>query len=139
MKMAVSILMATLVLMTGLHLSFDSHFCEGKLAAVNFSLTGQKASCGMEDESDSPLPAGKLFKKHCCDDDLSTLTVDSNYDLSGSKFHDFNQKVIPFFALPLTVINGSFAIYANDSAVLSSEAVFRRNGVDLAAICVFRI
>lgn len=93
----------------------------------------------MENEADSPLPEGKLFKTHCCDDDFSTLAVDLNYDLSDSKINDFNQKVIPFLVLPLTVINSSFAIYANDPVVLSPDAVFRKNGVNLAAICVFRI
>lgn len=131
--------MAALMLLAGLHLSFDSHFCGGKLVAVNFSLTGQKASCGMENEADSPVPEGKLFKTHCCDDDFSTLAVDLNYDLSDSKINDFNQKVIPFIALQLTVINSSFAISVNDPVVLNSEAVFRRNGVDLADICIFRI
>jgi hypothetical protein len=35
-----SLIMAILMLLTGLHLSIDAHYCGGKLFAVIFSITG---------------------------------------------------------------------------------------------------
>ncbi len=139
MKKAVSIFMATLLLMTGLHLSFASHFCGGNLVAVKFSITGGNASCGMENESGSTLPAGKFFKTHCCDDDLTTLTVDSNYSFSSVQGKDFTQKVVPDFVIPLTEIIPEFFSSRYFNPVLSPPGIFRRNSVELATICVFRI
>jgi len=139
MRKAFSILMVTLMLMTGLHLSFDSHFCGGQLSAVNFSITGPKATCGMEDESGAPNPAGNLLKKHCCDDDLVNLTADSDYNLSDCQFSDFAQKVIHFPALPLSFADIRFGHPVNFEVVLNQETVFQKNSVALDAICVFRI
>ena len=66
MKKGVSILMALMLILAGLHLSVSSHFCCGKLATVKLTFTGEKAGCGMEDEADSdfPSPSGKSFKVH---------------------------------------------------------------------------
>ncbi|NEW84707.1 MAG: hypothetical protein GZ094_20390 [Mariniphaga sp.] len=139
MKKVTSILMAVLVLMTVLHLSFDSHFCGGKLSAVKFSISGEKASCGMENDSESTQPLGKLFKTHCCDDDLVLLNVDSNYSHSNPQTIDFNQKVIAVFAVLLTENVSELAISRNVHPILNPQDVFRKNSVGQSAICVFRI
>lgn len=138
MRRTASILMATLLLLTGLHLSIASHFCCGKLAAVHFSITGKDASCGMEDESTSAL-AGKIIKKHCCTNDLTALTVDSNYSPSFSKGIDFSQKVTQIVAVPYTEIVNDLAFTHYSHPILSPPGIFRTNTVELAAICVFRI
>ena len=139
MKKMVSILMATLVLMTGLHLSVASHFCGGKLSAVKVSITGEKASCGMEEESGSSLPFGKIIKTHCCDDDLTTLTVDSSYSPSFFQNNDFTQKVIHVFAIPLAEDFTDFYALRYFNPILSPPEFFKPNSVELDTICVFRI
>lgn len=139
MKKTVSILMAALVLMTGLHLSLASHFCGGKLSAVKVSITGAKASCGMEEEADSSFPFGKIIKVHCCDDDMTTLAVDSNYSPSSFQSNDFTQKVITVFAIPLTEVITDFYTSRYFNPNLSPPEFFQTNSVELATICVYRI
>ena len=131
--------MTLLVLMAGLHLSFDSHFCGGKLYAVKFSITGEKASCGMEEESEALLPGVKLFKTHCCDNDLVSLTVDSNYSPSSFQSNDLTQKVEHLFAVSVSESFPDFHPAAYYNPVLSPPAFFQKKSVELAAICVFRI
>jgi hypothetical protein len=139
MKKLFSIVMAFVVLMTGLNLSFDSHFCDGKLADVKFSTTGEKATCGMESDDDATLPNVNLFKPICCKDELSKLTVDSNYSPSFNKPLDFSQKVISIYVIPLSEVITDLGISRNFHPNLSPRDVFRDSSVELPAICVFRI
>lgn len=137
MRKTVSILMAIMVLLTGIHLSIASHFCCGDLVAVHFSVNGQDASCNMNDKSyDSP--GGAYLKKHCCTNELTTLTVDSNYSPSIAKSIDA-PKVIHIFGKPLIEIVKDFAFARYSQPILSPPGIFRTNTVELTDICVFRI
>ena len=139
MKKGFSIVMAVLVLLTGLHLSVASHFCHGKLAAVKISITAEKATCGMEDEAESSAPSGKFFKTHCCVNELATLAVDSSYSPSTSLSIDLTHKIVPVFATPVSEVVSEIAYVQYVHPILSPPGIFRRNSVDLTDICVFRI
>ncbi len=139
MKRGFSIVMAVLVLLTGLHLSVASHFCHGKLAAVKISITAEKATCGMENEDESTSPSGKFFKTHCCVNELATLTVDSSYSPSTSVSIDFTYKIVPVFATPVLEVDHELAFSQYSHPILSPPGIFRKNAVDLTDICVFRI
>ncbi|MGQ9620132.1 MAG: HYC_CC_PP family protein [Bacteroidales bacterium] len=78
MKKAVTILITLVFFTYGMHISIDRHFCGGKLAAVKVSLTGEKASCGME-HGDSPCGNNLTLKSKCCEDQVLTLSGNSNY------------------------------------------------------------
>jgi len=139
MKKGFSIAMAVLVLLTGLHLSVASHFCCGRLSSVKLSITGEKATCGMEGDDEFASPSGKIFKAHCCVNELATLAVDSSYSPSTSSSIDFSHKIVPVLAIPVpeVVQELAFARYAHP--VLSPPDLFQINSVDLTEICVFRI
>ena len=139
MKKGFSIAMAVLVLLTGLHLSVASHFCCGKLAAVKISITAEKATCGMEDDGEISAPSGKIFKTHCCINELSTLSVDSSYSPSTSLSIDFTHIIVPVFATPVLEVVPELAFAQYSCPIFSPPGIFRRNSVDLTAICVFRI
>ena len=139
MKKGFSIVMAILVLLTGLHLSVASHFCCGKLASVKISITAEKATCGMEDEADSTAPSGKFFKTHCCVNELATLAVDSSYSPSTSLSIDFTHKIVPVFATPVLEVVNKLVLVQYSYPIFSPPGIFRRNSVDLTEICVFRI
>jgi len=137
-RKSASILLATLVLLTGIHLSIASHFCCGNLVAVHFSVNGTGAACNMSDESTSSI-AGTFIKKHCCTNELTNLTVDSNYSPSFAKSIDVSQKVIHISDIPSTEIIKNLAFIHYSHPILSPPGIFRTNAVELAAICVFRI
>jgi hypothetical protein len=139
MKRTASILMAILVLLTGIHLSIASHSCQGKLVNVKVSITGEKSSSCCMDSSAPASPSGKIAKKHCCDNGLTTLTVDSNYSPSFNKSIDVAQKVIQISGTPLTEIIRDFAFTQYSHSILSPPGIYRTNAVELADICIFRI
>ena len=139
MKKTASILMAVLLLLTGIHLSIASHSCQGKLVAVKVSITSENTtSCCMEGNSFSS-PSGKIVKKHCCDNGLTTLTVDSNYSPSFAKNIDVAQKLIYISGIPLTEIVRDLAFTRNSHSIHSPPGIYLINTVELADICVFRI
>lgn len=138
MRKAASILMAILVLLTGLHLSIASHFCQGKLVNVNVSVTGKITPCSMGGEASS-YPGSKFSKKHCCDNELSTLKVDSNYSPSFAKSLEVSQKVIHISGFPLTESVRELVFTKKSEPIFSPPGIFRTNTVELASICVFRI
>ena len=131
--------MVILVLLTGIHLSISSHFCRGQLVAVKISVVGKDASCGMECEVSSSFPSSTFFKSHCCTNDLTTLSVDSNYSPSFYKSIDISQKVIQIFGISLTEIVKELAFTHYPHPNLSPPGIFQTNTVELADICVFRI
>lgn len=78
MKRSITILVAFILVASGMHLTIDRHYCGGRLADVRLSVTGKLASCGMEQEEQQcgNLPA---FDQKCCDDQISYLNIGSNY------------------------------------------------------------
>ncbi len=126
------------MLLTGIHLSIASHFCCGELVGVKFSVANQEASCGMNNHSD-PLPLGGLLKKQCCVNDLTRLTVDSNYSPSYFKIADLLPKVIQVFDNPLNNTDCSLALRNISVSVADPPGSTPTNTVDLTEICVFRI
>ena len=139
MRKCASILMAIMVLLTGIHLSIASHLCQGRLVAVKVSITSENApSCGMEGNT-STFPLVKISKKHCCENDLTTLSVDSNYSPSFAKNIEVPQKNIQISGVPFTEIVKELAFTHAPNPILSPPGIFRTNTVELASICVFRI
>src|SRR5450759_1840217 len=79
MKKGVSISLVLLLLTAMLHFTIATHFCGGRVAASQVSLSGKLASCVMEfAEKDFPL-AGPHFITHCCEDIVAFCGTDSNY------------------------------------------------------------
>jgi hypothetical protein len=78
MKTILSIPLALLLLFTGINVNIASHYCGGKLSAVKVSLNGERASCGMEQQSGAK-PSEDLFSRHCCDDVISSVCISLNY------------------------------------------------------------
>jgi hypothetical protein len=134
-----SIFLAILVLLTGIHLSISSHFCCGQLAAVKVSVIGKSASCGMEGNASATLPAGKVIKSHCCANELTTLSVDSNYSPSFAKNVDILQKVTPINGALLIEIDKSLTFVKNPYPILSPPGICQMSAVELEEICIFRI
>ena len=132
--------MASFVLLAGLHLSIASHFCQGELISVKVSIANKEAttSCCMEGVSTSS-PSGKVFKKHCCDNGLTTLAVDDNYSPSFSKSLDISPKVTEVFIVPLKEMIREMAFSQSSHPILSPPGIFSKSTVELTEICVFRI
>ena len=78
MKKVLTILIATVLLASGMQVSLAHHYCGGNLADVRLSFTGKLASCGME-EPESIYPDHAIIDKKCCEDQVSYFSISSNY------------------------------------------------------------
>ncbi|MCX6220088.1 MAG: hypothetical protein NTZ69_03785 [Bacteroidia bacterium] len=140
MRKILSILFASLILISGLHISIAKHYCSGESAAFEkISVTGELATCGMEDPKDEKPLQGVNFKAHCCDNEVSTFVVDNNYAPSFSIFKVFPQPVlqvcrnIEVFNLQQIVV---LSLYNTN---VLPPGNYLASAVSLPDICVFRI
>ncbi len=78
-KKVLSITSIVLILTAMLHFSVATHYCGGRIASSEVSLSGKLATCGME-QFDRQLPAsGLIFSSHCCDNDIRYYGISGNY------------------------------------------------------------
>ena len=107
MKKAFAILFASLVLLSGMHLSVASHLCGGELAAVKCSFTGAQATCGMEDQQ-SPCSSNAVIEANCCKNQISTCKADNNYFPTSTEATAIHNIAAPVFnVLPIFLHAGS--------------------------------
>ncbi len=138
MKKILSISFALLIVLSGMHFNLATHFCEGKIAAVKVSFTGESASCGMENDKDYLL-TGIHIEKHCCDNQDSVFAVDNNYSPSFSEFKAFSQTVLQVFDIPENIAINSLTAFDYSNINFSPPDNLLANAVSLPKICVFRI
>ena len=139
MKKFLSISFAVLILLSGMHFTVATHYCHGKIAFTKFSVSGELASCGMENTSDRCTFPVKLKTSNCCKDKVAPFVVDSNYSPSFSEFKSFPQHVLQVFVIPeyqLSYTQQTLNFHCTD---VSPPGHFLVSDVSLPDICVFRI
>jgi hypothetical protein len=138
MKRIFAILFSALVLVTGMHFSFATHTCQGQMAGVKLSFSGEKASCGME--SDSRNYSGqKAVSEECCHDKISFLSVDDSSNPTLLKIIDITKELAQIFIFPVSTIHSSLIQFPIISADISPPDESVASAVSLAGICIFRI
>ncbi len=141
MRNILSILFASLILISGLHISIAKHFCSGESSSFEkISVTGEFATCGMEDPKGEEPLQGVNFKAHCCDNEVSTMVVDNNYAPSFSIFKAFPQPVLQVYNNNIEVLNLQQIVLIDlyNTNVLP-PGNYLASAVSLPDICVFRI
>ena len=138
MKNILSILLASFILLSGMHLSVAKHFCGGEVADVNVSFSGANASCGMETNENTCSKHGAVAS-NCCKNDLSVLTVEKYFSSSSLNIKEISQPISQLFFLPfiqsLYSLVPDFLAYTD----VSPADILIANDVSLPKICVFRI
>ncbi len=122
-----------------LHLSVAQHYCGGELAATKVSLTGALASCGMEEENCPYDHDGDLLESHCCDDFVTSYTIDNNYTPVTKAAAGFDQVKLQVpvmsFEKPVRIAFIVNRLWTDGSP----PGEFLTSAVDLPSIRVFRI
>lgn len=138
MKNILSILLASFILLSGMHLSVARHICGGELADVKISFSEAHASCGME-ENDETCSTDDELASNCCSNDLSVFEVDSYFSSSSLQIKEAGQPVLQLFFLPL--IQSLFSQISTSQAYADGcpPDLLIANRVSLPKICVFRI
>ena len=138
MKRVFSLLFASLILLSGLHFTVASHICCGELAAVKYSITGEKATCGMETDEDWTSPNG-MIHSDCCKNRVNACTSDGNYFQSPTSVQEitsndlFSSAVVPDFLIHETVFSRAF------SSSSGPPLIKNYTPVDQSLLCVFLI
>ncbi|HEY3371248.1 MAG TPA: hypothetical protein VGK10_10390 [Prolixibacteraceae bacterium] len=138
MKNILTILLASFILLSGMHFSVAKHFCGNEAAVVKISFSGAKASCGMEN-NDQTCSKGEEVASNCCRNDIAVLSVDSYFNSTSLQDKDVNQPVTQLFFLPL--IQSLYSLVPDFHAYtdVSPPDKLMANAVSLPKICVFRI
>ena len=138
MKRVISILFALLILISGINLTIASHICCGELAAVKCSITGEKATCGMEDNS-APCPSNGVIEVDCCKDRIAFCSTDHDYFPSFQEVKNIQSLTISHF---VAISTGNLAeiYYPETHHSMVGPPVFDGyNSVKQSFICVFII
>ena len=137
MKKQFSILFALLILVSGMHITVATHLC-GDYKTVRWSLSAEKATCGMEANTDNSQTI-TISEKSCCHDQIANFTVDSNYSPSFSHILTPTHQLLQVFYVP----ENDFASFNSNTqlsyATVHPPGVFLPSDVTLSDICVFRI
>ena len=139
MRKVLSILFSVVLLLSGISVSIDRHFCGGDLVDVKVSLDGNLASCGMEKPADL-IPEQTSMNKKCCEDQLT--------------WYHFSNKYLPEYSRISTPIDGkeiSLSALLPDALIQSQNLVTRhgdwkfppgqklKSDNILSEICILRI
>lgn len=138
MKKILSIVAATLVILSGMHFTVASHRCCGELASVVYSFTGKKASCGMEEDK-LPAPSGSTMHTDCCKNLVTAFSADNDFVPSfHSIYPPVNREESAYAVLPsLLLVTRE---YQRICATPEDPPPLRLpRTVDQSVICVFII
>lgn len=139
MKKLFSIIFTALIILSGVHLSVDTHLCGGKVAFVKWSVVGEFANCGMEMLSQTDHTANTVVTKSCCKDEISFFTVDSNYNSSTFQIQEPAQQLIQLFYVPQSAVGYSFNEFTVRNTNVLPPGKYIPSAVSLPDICVFLI
>lgn len=138
MKRVFSILFSLMILLSGVHLTVASHICCGELAAVKWSVTGAKASCGMEDQS-APCPGDGSIDTNCCKNHLSQCSTDGNYFPTVQKSEVASTTQVQLLATFITLPSPAPVLNKTYHSMVGPPVQSNWNSVDQSTICVFII
>lgn len=138
MKKLISILFATLILLSGMHLSIATHWCGGEISQVKLSFTHENATCGMCGEDES-TPLTGVSTEGCCKDVKFFFVVDSNFSPSSFQTSQTTNHILHVFDIPKTI--GIQYIHTNSvfNTNVQPPGSYIASAVNLPDICVFRI
>jgi len=139
MKKLFSILFAAMIILTGMHLSVATHLCAGEIAAVKWSLSDEKASCGMEMVQQTNSAEKSYTAENCCKDEMSFYTVDTNYNPSTIQINKPVNQLLQVFYIPsdLGILFGITNPSSNTN--IQPPGKYIASAVSLPDICVFLI
>jgi hypothetical protein len=138
MKKLFSISFAFLILLSGMHFSIATHICGGEVAAVKWSFSGEKATCGMENPEQT-CPDHKSITSNCCHDKVAVFSIDNNYTTSSLKILEVAKNFLQVFDIPVSISFNSLTASTALCTINSPPGDLLASAVSLSDICIFRI
>lgn len=137
-KKVLSITTIILILTAMLHFSVAIHYCGGMIASSKVSLSGQLATCGMEQHSMKLPASGLTFTSHCCENVIRYYGICGNYFPSFTFIPESFQQHSQTFEIPDNLYRNTFASIEISTSESPPENV-NCSFVDLSDICTYRI
>jgi hypothetical protein len=138
MKKLFAISFAFLILLSGMHLSIATHICGGEVAAVKWSFSGEKATCGMEGAKQK-CPSHNGIASNCCQNQIIVYSVDNNYNPSSLQIKEVTKNLLQVFDIPVSISLNSFIASSSIRNNVIPPNIVLTSAVSLADICIFRI
>lgn len=137
MKKLFSILLAGLIIASSINLTIATHYCGNSFQGYKVSVSGEKASCGMEKEAPA-CTHGKAIGHNCCTDKLASYLVNDNYSPASFNFNNsVPSDFVVLFGVTKFISNSPFS--SNMQIAHAPPGEFLLYQVELASICTFRI
>jgi hypothetical protein len=137
MKKVLTIIIAAILLASGMKVSLDRHYCGGNLVDVRISFTGKLASCGME-PAESVYTGQATINNKCCEDQLSFYSLNSKYYPEYFKFSQlFSERDLPPVYITKLLAVTSFS--PDSLNWVFPPGVSATSALTQSQICVFRI
>lgn len=125
-----------MVILSGMHISIATHICGGEVAAVKLSVSGVKATCGMESGTD---PIRTTIHRSCCHDQIASLTVADKYSPSFFHINEPDSHLLQIFYLPDTLETQLIKTQQTSKTSIPPPGLYLASAVRLSDICVFII
>ena len=138
MKTFGAISLIVLLLFTGIRVSVATHYCCGHVADTKISLTGELATCGMENPKASDSHQN-TFTTHCCDNITTSYSFSNNYFPTFYNCDNFDLKAIIQLNVPFDVLSYTEPVVSGLYSGESPPGNPLQPDVLLSSICVFRI
>jgi hypothetical protein len=138
MRTLVSIPLILLILFSGISVKFATHYCGGYVAATKVSLTGELATCGMEQTSHNNS-SQENYRHKCCEDVTSSYSICNNYLSSSYSVNDPGQPVIHTFFVPADILINQVSAINTSFISTKPPGTYSPNSVERPALCIFRI
>jgi hypothetical protein len=138
MKKYLTIPVAMLILLSGMHFTIATHFCGGEIASTKISVTGKLASCGMTSDEKSKTSSETSFASNCCEDEIAVYAVDSSYTASQIHTSEITHTVLHGFCIPEVSFHAISPLLTN-LANARPPGSYMVSAVNRTDICVFRI
>lgn len=116
-----------------------THYCGGELAAVKWSLSDDKANCGMEMSEPSCPTDSNISPESCCKDKVTNFVVDSNYNLSSLALNNPELHLSQVFYIPQNTVHSTFSSTLTYNPMVQPPGNFLPNAVSQSFICVYVI
>jgi hypothetical protein len=139
MKKVISISLTCLMLLALLHFSVATHYCMGNIAASKISLSGQLATCGMENDENVEPQTGSYYHSLCCENVLVFCGINSNYFPSFTFVPESFNNDFQVLSMPVSLTFNSISSFKLINTTANPPGDAKVKNVDLSAICVYRI
>ena len=127
-----------MILVSGMHLSFATHICDGELAATKWSLSDEKATCGMKCDKEKH-DGNYSFSSDECKDQIAFYMVDGNYNPSTLQLNEPIHHLLQVFYIPEVIGMQFFNTKQSSNSNVQPPGDFLASAVSLPDVCVFRI